>query len=51
MVAASQFTDQIEKLVVWGANSYINQKDMTMVEGVRDVSKVCYVKWHSLFGR
>jgi hypothetical protein len=56
MVAAGKFTANIDKLVVWGANAYINDKDMAMVEGVRDVSKVmnsktCFVISSDILGK
>lgn len=39
MIMAAEKPERIKKLVVWGANSYLSQKDLTMVETVRDVSK------------
>ena len=39
MAMACEHPTVVSKLVVWGANAYISDQDMTMVEAVRDVSK------------
>ncbi len=39
LVMAAIFPNNVEKLVIWGANSYISSKDVADVENVRDVSK------------
>ena len=39
MVMAALFPENVKKLILWGANSYISKHDVEMVEGVRDVGK------------
>lgn len=39
MIAAAKFPENVRKLVVWGANAYIADEDIAMIEKVADVSK------------
>lgn len=39
MIAAAKYPENVRKLVVWGANAYIADEDIGMIENVADVSK------------
>ncbi|TRY61217.1 hypothetical protein TCAL_10924 [Tigriopus californicus] len=39
MVMAAEYTEQIEKLVVWGANAFISAQDVQHITNVSDVSQ------------
>jgi len=39
LIAASKAVDQVEKLVVWGSNAYVTEKDIELYEKIRDVEK------------
>ncbi|XP_056270739.1 valacyclovir hydrolase [Pseudoliparis swirei] len=39
MIAAARHPHVIRKLVVWGANAFVSQQDLTLYNAVRDVSK------------
>lgn len=39
LIAASKAVDQVEKLVVWGSNAYVTEKDLELYEKIRDVQK------------
>ncbi|KAL3859109.1 hypothetical protein ACJMK2_009341 [Sinanodonta woodiana] len=38
MIAAARCPNMITKLVVWGANAYVTEKDIKLYEGMRDIS-------------
>lgn len=39
LIAASKAVDQVEKLVVWGSNAYLTEKDIELYEKIRDIQK------------
>ncbi|KAL1517417.1 hypothetical protein ABEB36_001184 [Hypothenemus hampei] len=39
LILAAKYPENVEKLVVWGANSYILPKDIEQFEKIRDLSK------------
>lgn len=39
LIAASKAVDQVERLVVWGSNAYVTEKDLELYEKIRDVQK------------
>ncbi|XP_059197509.1 valacyclovir hydrolase [Centropristis striata] len=39
LIAAAKYPDLISKMVVWGANAFVSQQDLTLYNAVRDVSK------------
>lgn len=39
LIAASKAVDQVEKLVVWGSNAYVTEKDVKLYEKIRDIQK------------
>ena len=39
MILAGQRPELVEKLVVWGSNSFVTDEDAKMVEPIRDLSK------------
>lgn len=39
MFLASMFPDNVKKLVIWGANSYISEQDIELFERTRDINK------------
>lgn len=39
LIAASKAVDQVDKLVVWGSNAYVTEKDIELYEKIRDVEK------------
>ena len=39
MILAARFPEAVQKLVVWGANSYISDEDISLFENTRDVKK------------
>lgn len=39
LIMAARHPEQIQKLVVWGANSYVTDGELDVYEKIRDVSK------------
>lgn len=39
LIAASQAVDHVEKLIVWGSNAYVTEKDVELYENIRDIQK------------
>ncbi|XP_057655313.1 valacyclovir hydrolase [Diorhabda carinulata] len=39
LIMAARFPDNIEKLIVWGSNSYVTQVDLKVCDDLRDLSK------------
>lgn len=39
LIASARYPENINKLVIWGANSYIAKSDIEMIEQVADISK------------
>lgn len=39
LIMASKAVDQVEKLVVWGSNAYVTEKDIELYEKIRDIQK------------
>lgn len=39
VILAARFPEAVSKLVIWGANSYVSDEDVKLVEELRDVSK------------
>lgn len=39
VVLAARFPEAVSKLVIWGANAYVSEEDVKLVEELRDVSK------------
>ncbi|KAG1667596.1 Valacyclovir hydrolase [Nymphon striatum] len=39
LIIASRFQSAINKMVVFGANSYVSKKDVDLYEGIRDIEK------------
>ena len=39
IIAAANYPQHITKLVVWGANAYVSEDDVRLVQAVRDISK------------
>lgn len=39
LIAASKAVEQVEKLVVWGSNAYVTEKDIELYEKIRDTQK------------
>nr|XP_045245866.1 valacyclovir hydrolase isoform X3 [Macaca fascicularis] len=39
LIAAAKYPSYIHKMVIWGANAYVTDKDSMIYEGIRDVSK------------
>uniref|UniRef100_A0A0A9Z804 Valacyclovir hydrolase n=4 Tax=Lygus hesperus TaxID=30085 RepID=A0A0A9Z804_LYGHE len=39
MIQAAATPDRVKKLVIWGANAHITDKDMKLYEGIRDTAK------------
>lgn len=39
LIAASKAIGRVEKLVVWGSNAYVTEKDIKLYEKIRDVQK------------
>lgn len=37
LIAASKAVDHVEKLIVWGGNAYVTEKDIELYEKIRDV--------------
>ncbi|XP_060849607.1 valacyclovir hydrolase-like [Rhopalosiphum padi] len=37
LIMASKAVDRVEKLIVWGSNSYVTEKDVELYEKIRDV--------------
>lgn len=37
LIVASKAVDQVEKLIVWGGNAYVTEKDIELYEKIRDV--------------
>lgn len=43
MIAAAKYPEQIDKLVIWGANSYIIDEEAEIYEGELQLSKENFV--------
>ncbi|XP_025411962.1 valacyclovir hydrolase [Sipha flava] len=39
LIAASKAVNHVEKLVVWGSNAYVTEKDLELYEKIRDIQK------------
>lgn len=39
MIAAAKYPEQIDKLVIWGANAYVIDEEAKIYENMRDISK------------
>ena len=39
IIAAARFPQIIQKLIIWGANAYVSQTDIEMVEKTRDITQ------------
>ncbi len=39
IILAANRPELVQKLVVWGSNSFVNDEDIAMVSKVRDLSK------------
>jgi len=39
LIASARYPEDVNKLVIWGANSYIAKSDIEMIEQVADISK------------
>jgi len=39
LIMASKAVDRVEKLIVWGSNAYVTEKDIELYEKIRDVQK------------
>ncbi|XP_060869456.1 valacyclovir hydrolase-like [Metopolophium dirhodum] len=39
LIMASKAVDKVEKLIVWGSNAYVTEKDIELYEKIRDVQK------------
>lgn len=39
LILASKVVDQVDKLIVWGSNAYVTEKDIELYERIRDVHK------------
>ncbi|XP_062953705.1 valacyclovir hydrolase [Cynocephalus volans] len=39
LIAAAKYPSYINKMVIWGANTYVTDTDVKIYEGIRDVSK------------
>ncbi|XP_023709549.2 valacyclovir hydrolase [Cryptotermes secundus] len=39
MIAAANNPEQVDKLVIWGANSYVTEEEAKIYENMRDISK------------
>lgn len=39
MILAAKYPQAVEKLVVWGSNAYVTDKDVKIYQGIRDISR------------
>lgn len=39
LIAASKAVEQVDKLIIWGSNAYVTEKDIELYEKIRDVEK------------
>lgn len=39
LIAASKAVDEVDRLVVWGSNAYVTEKDIELYEKIRDLNK------------
>uniref|UniRef100_D3TLG8 Putative hydrolase n=1 Tax=Glossina morsitans morsitans TaxID=37546 RepID=D3TLG8_GLOMM len=39
LIIAGRYPENVDKLVIWGANAYVSDEDVNILKGVRDVKK------------
>uniref|UniRef100_A0A1A9WY48 AB hydrolase-1 domain-containing protein n=1 Tax=Glossina brevipalpis TaxID=37001 RepID=A0A1A9WY48_9MUSC len=39
LIVAGRYPENVDKLVIWGANAYVNDEDVNILKGIRDVKK------------
>lgn len=39
LIMASKAVDNVEKLIIWGSNAYVTEKDIESYEKIRDIQK------------